>query len=207
MHCVSQALEELVDVIRVAGLINGKILSSVYQHHSSQIQDVTKGILAEKTYRVAILSVLTRGNIVSARQPGNLLATITDSKDWNPQVEECRIDIFHSVSLRVPTTLAQTKTYEERPHPSRMRVLDTKISRSSSEKDQMALASAEDDSLGRPVQLLGLGRTGQNLTEHIERSEAPEDQVRCLASKVQEQNRLHIPKLILIFFVRLFARG
>lgn len=92
------------------------------------------------------------------------------------------------------------KTYEEPPHPLRMQVLDTTISRSSSEKDQIALASAENDSLGRPVQLLGLGRTGQNLTEYIERSEAPEDQVGCLASKVQEQDRLHVPKLVLCFF-------
>lgn len=89
-----------------------------------------------------------------------------------------------------------------------MRVLDTKISRSSSEQDQMALASAEDDSLGRPVQLLGPGRTGQNLAEHIERSEAPEDKVRCLASKVQEQDGLHVSKLVLCFFsLDLFAWG
>lgn len=104
MHCVSQALEELVDVIRVAGLINGKILLSVYQHHSS---DITKAWL-KNTYRVAIFPVLARGNIVSARQPRNLLATIADSKNWHPQVKECRIDIFRSVSSRVPTRLAQT---------------------------------------------------------------------------------------------------
>lgn len=64
----------------------------------------------------------------------------------------------------------------------------------------MVLASAEDDALGRPIQLTGLGRTGQNLTEHIERSETPENQVRRLASKVQEQNRLRIPELVLNSF-------
>lgn len=69
------------------------------------------------TYRVAIFSVLARGNIVSARQPGNLLATIANPENWDPQVKECGIDIFRSVSSRVPTTLNQAKTYEEPPHP------------------------------------------------------------------------------------------
>lgn len=54
----------------------------------------------------------------------------------------------------------------------------------------MALASAEDNSLRLPVQLAGLGGTWQNLTEDVERSETPENQVRCLTSKVQEQDGL-----------------
>lgn len=70
----------------------------------------------------------------------------------------------------------------------------------------MALASAEDDSLWRPIQLLGLGGAGQNLAEHIERSETPENQVRCLAPKVQEQDRLHISESV-FRLVCLLARG
>ena len=64
----------------------------------------------------------------------------------------------------------------------------------------MALASAEDYSLRFPVQLLGPGRTWQNLTEDIERSETPEDQMRCLTSKVQEQDCLHSLELVLDAF-------
>lgn len=98
MHCVSQSLEELIDVIRAAGLVNGKILFIRRLAPLLPNSRCYQGAWLRNTYRVAIFPVLAWGNIVGARQPGNLLATVTDSKDWHPQVEVCRIDIFRSIS-------------------------------------------------------------------------------------------------------------
>lgn len=60
-----------------------------------------------------------------------------------------------------------------------------------------ALTPAEDDSFRRPGQVPELGGAGQHLTEHVERSKTSKDQIRSLTSKVQEQDCLHNPELVL----------
>lgn len=122
---------------------------------------------------MAVFPRLARGDIISVCSPSNLLATVTDSKYGYPQVKHGRVGIFPGVSPRVFGGVIE-QTYEEPLHHGRRRDLGTKSAVIANEVNK-ALTSAQDDSFGRPSQVLELGGAGQYFTEHIERSETSKD--------------------------------